>query len=194
MILINNVVTLYFDITYGPTLCFFQAPSPSDMLPIPIQSSMDDCSDGTPGKGNNSRWSTLSWDIPVDLLSPPTPDPSSTFHLDSDSRPSSGTFTWKGHKPWKTRVTLNINYRPFCNLCILARCDLDSFVFCISSFTFLQTCHCQTFIHAYCYCCLCLQALTFLFLIIQSKCGKYKNYLAVTCYKQHMKYFCFIYN
>lgn len=126
MILMNDVVSLYFVITYG--LIFFQAPSPSEMLPMPIQSSLDECSsnsgDGTPGKGNNSRWSTLSWDIPVDLLSPPTPDPSSTFHLDSDSRPSSGTLTWIGHKPWKRGVKLNINYTPFSNLCC---CFLHSF-------------------------------------------------------------------
>lgn len=107
-------------------MAFFQAPSPSDMLPVPIQNNLDDCGsnsgDGTPGKGHNSRWSTLSWDIPVDLLSPPTPDPGGTFHLDSDSRPSSGTFSQKGRKPWNTGVKLNINYTPNCNLCILARC------------------------------------------------------------------------
>lgn len=112
------------------------------MLSIPIQNNLDDCgsnsSDGTPGKGNNSRWSTLSWDIPIDLLSPPTPDPSSTFHLDSDSRPSSGTFTYKGHKPWKTGVKLNINYTRICNLCILALCDLDLSVFHIPYLTLLQ--------------------------------------------------------
>lgn len=101
----------------------FQAPSPSDMLALPVRSSPDDCGsnsgDGTihsssSGKGNNSRWSTLSWDVPSDLLSPPTPDPSGTFHLDSDSRPSSGRDTHfdsetAKKKPWITGVKLNIN-------------------------------------------------------------------------------------
>uniref|UniRef100_A0A3Q2XKW3 Si:ch211-168f7.5 n=1 Tax=Hippocampus comes TaxID=109280 RepID=A0A3Q2XKW3_HIPCM len=44
----------------------------------------------------NSRWSTLSWDAPSDLLSPPTPEPSGAIHLDSDSRPSSGFYSVSG--------------------------------------------------------------------------------------------------
>lgn len=91
----------------------------------------------------------------------------------------------KGNKPWKTGVKLNINHTPFCNLCILARCGMDSSIFCIPSSTFFQTCHCQTLIHAHCYCCLCLQALTFLFRITQSKHTKYKDYPSGACYKQH---------
>lgn len=79
-------------------LSLFQAPSPSDVMVLPCQSSPEDCGsnsgDGTvhpsSARGSNSRWSTLSWDAPSDLLSPPTPDPSGMVHLDSDSRPSSG--------------------------------------------------------------------------------------------------------
>ncbi|KAF0039791.1 hypothetical protein F2P81_008026 [Scophthalmus maximus] len=75
-----------------------QAPSPSDILVLPCQCSPEDCG-SNPGdgavhsssaRGSNSRWSTLSWDAPSDLLSPPTPDTSGMVHLDSDSRPSSG--------------------------------------------------------------------------------------------------------
>ncbi|KAG8003987.1 hypothetical protein GBF38_008023 [Nibea albiflora] len=74
-----------------------QAPSPSDIVVLPCQSSPEDSvsssGDGmvhsSSGRGSNSRWSTLSWDAPSDLLSPPTPDPSGTVHLESDSRPSS---------------------------------------------------------------------------------------------------------
>ncbi|XP_029297338.1 LOW QUALITY PROTEIN: mucin-5AC [Cottoperca gobio] len=81
-----------------------QAPSPSDIVVMPCQSSLEDCGsnsgDGTvhtsSGRGSNSRWSTLSWDAPSDLLSPPTPDPSGTVHLDSDSRPSSGFYSVSG--------------------------------------------------------------------------------------------------
>ncbi len=77
---------------------FFQAPSPSDVVVLPCQSSPEDCGsnsgDGTvhssSGRGLNSRWSTLSWDAPSDLLSPLTPDLGGMVHLDSDSRPSSG--------------------------------------------------------------------------------------------------------
>uniref|UniRef100_A0A3P8V4J5 Si:ch211-168f7.5 n=1 Tax=Cynoglossus semilaevis TaxID=244447 RepID=A0A3P8V4J5_CYNSE len=47
-------------------------------------------------RGSHSRWSTLSWDAPSDLLSPPTPDPSGMVHLDSDSRPSSGFYSVSG--------------------------------------------------------------------------------------------------
>uniref|UniRef100_A0A672J2M2 Si:ch211-168f7.5 n=1 Tax=Salarias fasciatus TaxID=181472 RepID=A0A672J2M2_SALFA len=68
------------------------------------QSSPEDCGsssgDGTAhfssGRGSNSRWSTLSWDAPSDLLSPLTPDPSGLVHLDSDSRPSSGFYSVSG--------------------------------------------------------------------------------------------------
>ncbi|XP_026185968.1 mucin-5AC isoform X2 [Mastacembelus armatus] len=81
-----------------------QAPSPSDIMVLPCQSSPEDCGsnsgDGTghssSGRGSNSRWSTLSWDAPSDLLSPPTPDPSGMVHLDSDSRPSSGFYSVSG--------------------------------------------------------------------------------------------------
>ncbi|CAN9515046.1 unnamed protein product [Ophioblennius macclurei] len=82
-----------------------QAPSPSDTAALPCQSSPEDCGnnsgDGTTahfssGKGSNSRWSTLSWDAPSDLLSPPTPDPSGLVPLDSDSRPSSGFYSVSG--------------------------------------------------------------------------------------------------
>ncbi|XP_031159159.1 uncharacterized protein si:ch211-168f7.5 [Sander lucioperca] len=81
-----------------------QAPSPSDIVVLPCQSSSEYCGsnsgDGTvhssSGRGSNSRWSTLSWDAPSDLLSPPTPDPSGTVHLDSDSRPSSGFYSVSG--------------------------------------------------------------------------------------------------
>lgn len=81
-----------------------QAPSPSDIMVSPCQSSPEDSGsnsgDGTvhssSGRGSNSRWSTLSWDAPSDLLSPPTPDPSGAVHLDSDSRPSSGFYSVSG--------------------------------------------------------------------------------------------------
>ncbi|XP_077433495.1 uncharacterized protein LOC144058814 [Vanacampus margaritifer] len=81
-----------------------QAPSPSDTIGLSSQSNPDNsCSnsgDGTVhsslGGGSNSRWSTLSWDAPSDLLSPPTPDPSGAVHLDSDSRPSSGFYSVSG--------------------------------------------------------------------------------------------------
>ncbi|XP_060936177.1 dapper homolog 1 isoform X2 [Limanda limanda] len=81
-----------------------QAPSPSDIAALPCQSSPDDCgsnsADGivhsSSARGSNSRWSTLSWDAPSDLLSPPTPDPSGVVHLDSDSRPSSGFYSVSG--------------------------------------------------------------------------------------------------
>lgn len=39
--------------------------------------------------GDDSRWSTLSWDAPSDLLSPPDLD--GAVQVDYDSRPSSGT-------------------------------------------------------------------------------------------------------
>ncbi|XP_056238233.1 uncharacterized protein si:ch211-168f7.5 [Seriola aureovittata] len=81
-----------------------QAPSPSDVMVLPCQISPEDCcsnsGDGTvhssSARGSNSRWSTLSWDAPSDLLSPPTPDPSGMVHLDSDSRPSSGFYSVSG--------------------------------------------------------------------------------------------------
>ncbi|XP_061581411.1 uncharacterized protein si:ch211-168f7.5 [Cololabis saira] len=82
--------------------CRQQTPSPSDTVMISCQSCPEDC--GTnPGdvlvhssSGRGSRWSTLSWDAPSDLLSPPTPDPSGVAHLDSDSRPSSGFYSVSG--------------------------------------------------------------------------------------------------
>lgn len=43
------------------------------------------------GEGISSRWSTLSWDVPSDLLSSPTPD-----FTGSDSRPSSGFYSVSG--------------------------------------------------------------------------------------------------
>ncbi|XP_061644179.1 uncharacterized protein si:ch211-168f7.5 [Phyllopteryx taeniolatus] len=81
-----------------------QAPSPSDTMGLSSQSNPDNsCSnsgDGTVhsslGGGSNSRWSTLSWDAPSDLLSLPTPDPGGVVHLDSDSRPSSGFYSVSG--------------------------------------------------------------------------------------------------
>ncbi|KAE8285852.1 Dapper-like protein 2 Frodo 2 [Larimichthys crocea] len=81
-----------------------QAPSPSDIVVLPCQSSPEDSvsssGDGmvhsSSGRGSNSRWSTLSWDAPSDLLSPPTLDPSGTVHLESDSRPSSGFYSVSG--------------------------------------------------------------------------------------------------
>uniref|UniRef100_A0A3P8Q2R0 Uncharacterized protein n=1 Tax=Astatotilapia calliptera TaxID=8154 RepID=A0A3P8Q2R0_ASTCA len=48
------------------------------------------------GRGSSSRWSTLSWDAPSDLLSPPTPDLNGMIPLDSDSRPSSGFYSVSG--------------------------------------------------------------------------------------------------
>ncbi|XP_052430926.1 uncharacterized protein si:ch211-168f7.5 [Carassius gibelio] len=50
----------------------------------------------TTGEGISSRWSTLSWDIPSDLLSSPTPDFPGTTPLDCDSRPSSGFYSVSG--------------------------------------------------------------------------------------------------
>ncbi|XP_072251700.1 uncharacterized protein [Leuresthes tenuis] len=81
-----------------------QAASPSDTMVLPCQSSPEDCGSNSvdamvhssSGRGSNSRWSTLSWDAPSDLLSPPTPDPSGMIHLDSDSRPSSGFYSVSG--------------------------------------------------------------------------------------------------
>ncbi|XP_071313116.1 uncharacterized protein [Trachinotus anak] len=81
-----------------------KTPSPSDVMVMPCQSSLEDCGSNSgngsvhssSAKGNNSRWSTLSWDAPSDLLSPPTPDPSGMVHLDSDSRPSSGFYSVSG--------------------------------------------------------------------------------------------------
>lgn len=48
---------------------------------------------GMTGEGISSRWSTMSWDIPSDLLSTSTPDFPGTTPLDCDSRPSSGACT-----------------------------------------------------------------------------------------------------
>ncbi|XP_051929398.1 uncharacterized protein si:ch211-168f7.5 [Hippocampus zosterae] len=81
-----------------------QAPSPSDTMGLSSQTNPDNsCSNSGDGTvhsalvgGSNSRWSTLSWDAPSDLLSPPTPEPSGAIHLDSDSRPSSGFYSVSG--------------------------------------------------------------------------------------------------
>ncbi|XP_054648696.1 uncharacterized protein si:ch211-168f7.5 [Dunckerocampus dactyliophorus] len=79
-----------------------QDPSPSDTMPCQSNpnNSGSNPGDGTVhtslGGGINSRWSTLSWDAPSDLLSPPTPDPGGVVHLDSDSRPSSGFYSVSG--------------------------------------------------------------------------------------------------
>lgn len=75
--------------------------SPPDINSFPGQCSPEESSDGTVHTsvsrgGTHSRWSTLSWDASSDLLSPPTPDPSSTVHLESDSRPSSGFYSVSG--------------------------------------------------------------------------------------------------
>ncbi|XP_066505958.1 uncharacterized protein si:ch211-168f7.5 [Hoplias malabaricus] len=48
------------------------------------------------GEGISSRWSTLSWDIPSEILSPPTPEPTGTASVDCDSRPSSGFYSVSG--------------------------------------------------------------------------------------------------
>ncbi|MFT7814623.1 uncharacterized protein LOC108925492 isoform X2 [Arapaima gigas] len=47
------------------------------------------------GTSTDSRWSTLSWDVPSDPLSPATPD-SCAAQLDCDSRPSSGFYSVSG--------------------------------------------------------------------------------------------------
>ncbi|XP_029020635.1 uncharacterized protein si:ch211-168f7.5 [Betta splendens] len=77
-----------------------QAPSPSDASASPCQSSLEDGGDASSppssGRASASRWSTLSWDAPSELLSPPTPDPGGVVHLDSDSRPSSGFYSVSG--------------------------------------------------------------------------------------------------
>ncbi|KAM6923556.1 uncharacterized protein FYW49_006020 [Xenentodon cancila] len=81
-----------------------QTPSPSDTVLLSCQSCPEDCGTNSgdvmvhssSGRGSSSRWSTLSWDAPSDLLSPPTPDPSGMAHLDSDSRPSSGFYSVSG--------------------------------------------------------------------------------------------------
>ncbi|XP_020779241.2 uncharacterized protein si:ch211-168f7.5 [Boleophthalmus pectinirostris] len=74
--------------------------SPPDITALPAQSSPGESADGTvhtaAGCGGHTRWSTLSWDTSSDLLSPPTPDPISMAHLDSDSRPSSGFYSVSG--------------------------------------------------------------------------------------------------
>ncbi|KAL2077478.1 hypothetical protein ACEWY4_026982 [Coilia grayii] len=48
------------------------------------------------GEEVTSRWSTLSWEIPSELLSPLTPDTTSTTLVDGDSRPSSGFYSVSG--------------------------------------------------------------------------------------------------
>ncbi|XP_077465761.1 uncharacterized protein LOC144082455 [Stigmatopora argus] len=81
-----------------------QTPSPSETMGLSNKSNLDNsCSHSGDGTGHsswggrsNSRWSTLSWDAPSDLLSPPTPDPGCAVNLDSDSRPSSGFYSVSG--------------------------------------------------------------------------------------------------
>ncbi|XP_072293778.1 uncharacterized protein [Eucyclogobius newberryi] len=77
-----------------------QATSPPDITASLAQSSPGETADGavhtSAGCGGHSRWSTLSWDASSDLLSPPTTDPISTAHMDSDSRPSSGFYSVSG--------------------------------------------------------------------------------------------------
>ncbi|KAB5571435.1 hypothetical protein PHYPO_G00224930 [Pangasianodon hypophthalmus] len=63
-----------------------QTPSPADSVVPGVRAA----------EGTSSRWSTLSWDIPSDLLSPPTPEPTGTISLDCDSRPSSGFYSVSG--------------------------------------------------------------------------------------------------
>lgn len=82
---------------------FFQAPSPTNTSGSACQSSPEDCGrnsgdvtvQSSSSRGSNSRWSTLSWDAPSELLSPPTPDLGGTVPPDGDSRPSSGKYTPK---------------------------------------------------------------------------------------------------
>ncbi|KAM6953341.1 uncharacterized protein FYW47_013965 [Aplochiton taeniatus] len=82
-----------------------QVTSPSDTLLGPGQSSPLDSGGSSTGDGPDhsrvggggpSRWSTLSWDAPSDILSPPTPDPDGAALLDCDSRPSSGFYSVSG--------------------------------------------------------------------------------------------------
>ncbi|KAK7922419.1 hypothetical protein WMY93_009321 [Mugilogobius chulae] len=77
-----------------------QGTSPPNITVLPVQRSPGETTDGTvhtpAGCEGHSRWSTLSWDTSSDLLSPPTPDPINTAHLDSDSRPSSGFYSVSG--------------------------------------------------------------------------------------------------
>ncbi|XP_013861642.1 mucin-17 [Austrofundulus limnaeus] len=81
-----------------------QAPSPTNTMGSPCQSSPEDCGSNsgdvtvqsTSNRGSNSRWSSLSWDAPSELLSPPTPDLSGTVPPDGDSRPSSGFYSVSG--------------------------------------------------------------------------------------------------
>ncbi|KAM9356697.1 uncharacterized protein ABDE67_004280 [Symphorus nematophorus] len=80
------------DAEHGSATSRRQQSSPEDCGSNPGDSTVHSSS----GRGSNSRWSTLSWDAPSDLLSPPTPDPSGTVHLDSDSRPSSGFYSVSG--------------------------------------------------------------------------------------------------
>ncbi|XP_074530069.1 uncharacterized protein LOC141793343 isoform X2 [Halichoeres trimaculatus] len=86
----------------GASFLTVTAPSPSDTVVLPCQSSPEECNSGdgtvhaSSNRGSNSRWSTLSWDAPSDLLSPPTPDPNGMVLLDSDSRPSSGFYSVSG--------------------------------------------------------------------------------------------------
>ncbi|KAJ0002881.1 hypothetical protein NQD34_008030 [Periophthalmus magnuspinnatus] len=67
---------------------------PPDITALPAQSSPGESADGA--VHTSARWSTLSWDTSSDLVSPPTPDPINTVHLDSDSRPSSGFYSVSG--------------------------------------------------------------------------------------------------
>uniref|UniRef100_A0A3P8XRY8 Uncharacterized protein n=1 Tax=Esox lucius TaxID=8010 RepID=A0A3P8XRY8_ESOLU len=81
-----------------------QVPSPSETVLPCHTSTLDEDTGGNSGDGpvrtkavaagDNSRWSTLSWDAPPDLLSPPDFD--GAAQLDCDSRPSSGFYSVSG--------------------------------------------------------------------------------------------------
>ncbi|XP_028316347.1 mucin-12 [Gouania willdenowi] len=73
-----------------------QDSSPSDAVEDYTSNSGDGAQHFSSGKGTNCRWSTLSWDAPSELLTPPTPDPTAMSHIDSDSRPSSGFYSVSG--------------------------------------------------------------------------------------------------
>ncbi|XP_014054428.1 uncharacterized protein [Salmo salar] len=84
-----------------------QVPSPPSETVLPCHTStLDKDSVGNSGGdglvhsrgdgvgGDDSRWSTLSWDAPSDLLSPPDLD--GAVQVDYDSRPSSGFYSVSG--------------------------------------------------------------------------------------------------
>ncbi|XP_042562575.1 serine-rich adhesin for platelets isoform X2 [Clupea harengus] len=63
-----------------------QSSLPKSVLPCP----------SIAGEEVTSRWSSLSWEIPSELLSPLSPDTTSTTLVDGDSRPSSGFYSVSG--------------------------------------------------------------------------------------------------